>query len=406
MPGSADILLEDPFHWTILSGGPSCGKSVALSYMLRNSAHNGTFVLKLDPFGPSDWKAPEPLGDIFTQIMTRVSQVLRDEYWEHPEKLSDLSVTHKEFFRWLVEKYNRPRDYKRWLDGLEKDLAIAMENVSTAELEAEAAGLKQAAGMRTQIVDLVNLCRRSGFSDVLVVLDVPAHLKAEHLDMLKEFYTWLEPMHQAGFRCIAAIRESIIDECRLVERAHGRVSTITLQPTIEQALEVAGRHLQAATHGQVCALNTLASTVLIDHLDQMVTAEFGQSAPGAWVQLAQLLLENTGEAGEPLEQADFRNLRLRFYQKFMALNITPDSPRAGVWRGPNFIPLDPGLYDFLLELHRRKGNPLYADQRNNLRKENLHTLASRLRAVIEPDEKLWIYVLNRRNEGYWLENYL
>jgi len=39
-------------------------------------------------------------------------------------------------------------------------------------------------------------------------------------------------------------------------------------------------------------------------------------------------------------------------------------------------------------------------------KNNLHTLASRLRKVIEPDPADKVYLKNRRDEGYWLENFV
>lgn len=408
IPGSVDTLLESTPHWAILAGSASSGKSVALANLIRSVDRHNTLLVELNSLFLPGRKNSQQQVDLFTQIMVQASQLLREYFWEHPGKLQDLSITQKEFFRWMVEKYNRPRDYGRWLDGLDKDLAGVMESVNTEELEIESAELQRDESMRTQIFDLVSLCRRVGFSEVLVILDVPSISIPQQMEQLKDFFTWLEPMHHGGFRCISAIRENTIDEGKLVARARGRVTTITIQISQDQALEIAGKHIQAATGGKVCRVSELASKPLINKLDKMVVDEFSQSAPGIWVQLGQMLLENVGEGNQLMSEEDFPSLRLKFYQKCMVLRIDPDSPRAGVWRGPNFIPLNQEPYDFLRELYRHKGEPVYSDQLTNISKENMHTQASRLRAAIEPDagNKRWVYIHNRRNEGYWLENFI
>ena len=64
----------------------------------------------------------------------------------------------------------------------------------------------------------------------------------------------------------------------------------------------------------------------------------------------------------------------------------------------------PRSYDFLSLLMQQKGRRVNSDLVAS--KNNLHTLVSRLRKVIEPDPADKVYLKNRRDEGYWLENFV
>jgi DNA-binding response OmpR family regulator len=79
--------------------------------------------------------------------------------------------------------------------------------------------------------------------------------------------------------------------------------------------------------------------------------------------------------------------------------------RQGVWRGPQFLPLDERPYEILKKLFDLKGrsdpNILLEIAGSG---ENLNTLISRLRREIEPVKGAKIYLQNRRDQGYWLEN--
>jgi hypothetical protein len=90
--------------------------------------------------------------------------------------------------------------------------------------------------------------------------------------------------------------------------------------------------------------------------------------------------------------------------------------RQGVWRGPEYIPLEKGLYDILRELFVLGGRPApqtLSDMAGS--STNLNTLMSRLRVKIEPlsrseegdpPTRRDLYIHNRRDLGYWLENFV
>ena len=100
--------------------------------------------------------------------------------------------------------------------------------------------------------------------------------------------------------------------------------------------------------------------------------------------------------------------------------------RQGVWRGPQFIALDKTLYEALRTLFLLGGAPSpEALIRMAGNPTNLNTLMSRLRAKVEPrigpsesatgasrpksgqpSGRSELYIHNRRDLGYWLENFI
>jgi DNA-binding response OmpR family regulator len=87
----------------------------------------------------------------------------------------------------------------------------------------------------------------------------------------------------------------------------------------------------------------------------------------------------------------------------MPLRIDKEKTPKGVWRGLKWIPLEETSAEFLYTLSSHKGHPI-DHQQLQVSKENLHTIAHRLRVAIEPDPSQPIYVKSQRGQGYWLEN--
>ncbi len=147
-------------------------------------------------------------------------------------------------------------------------------------------------------------------------------------------------------------------------------------------------------------------------LDALVAAEYGRPVPAAWAALAETLLYVTRRAGDPpptpLSRDDLPRLKAEYFRRHVPLRLDP--PRGGVWRGPRFILLKPQPLRFLQLLQLRGGHLVNWDD-NDLRllavtKNNVHSIASRTRRVIEPVAGQEVYLCNRTGDdgGYWLEN--
>jgi DNA-binding response OmpR family regulator len=120
-----------------------------------------------------------------------------------------------------------------------------------------------------------------------------------------------------------------------------------------------------------------------------------------WLQWAETLLAS---AKSPASQQDPDEAACNYYQRHVPLRL--DTTQTGVWRGPQLITLDQQPYEFLKKLFELRGRPapdLLQDFAGS--GANLNTLASRLRKQIEPLSNKNIYLQNRRDRGYWLENF-
>jgi len=106
----------------------------------------------------------------------------------------------------------------------------------------------------------------------------------------------------------------------------------------------------------------------------------------------------------PLHQTE-DEIKRAFYARFIPLRLDPH--HRGIWRGPKFIPLDKQPFRLLEILAQHKGKPMLSEDLNKDvagSLSNVHTLVRRVREAIEPDPSVPIYLKNRQDEGYWLEN--
>lgn len=401
LPCFASNVLKGHSHWSMLVGGPLCGKSVALAALRRSFAQEGVFALD---YSPARWPQPagKPGDNHLKQIMTLASQELRTFFAARPEKLEELSETQKEFLRWLIETFDGERAFKRWLDGLPKQQDDMLRTVEQKMLYTTQTVVL---GIQGQIEELIFLCRRVGFRQIILFVDVPSFLSSFQVIQLGDLFQWLELMHHDGLRCVSAVPDAMQLPEMLLNKARGRVEVIPISVSFEQTMEITNRHIRAATGGNIQSLTDLVSPALLQQITAMLDDEFSGPVPGAWVQLSKLVLETDRTNGSCLDEKQFTALRQNFYKKYLPLRILSETPRPGVWRGTRFIPLEIGHFELLQKMWQQKGRPLDHNQLN-ISKENLHTLAHRIRLVIEPSPKEPIYLVNQRNEGYWLENYL
>ena len=97
-------------------------------------------------------------------------------------------------------------------------------------------------------------------------------------------------------------------------------------------------------------------------------------------------------------------MTIAFYQRHVPLRLVPE--QMGVWRGPQLLTLDRQPFELLRKLFDLQGQPApEALLQIAGTQANLNTLIGRVRKIIEPIAKTNIYIQNKRDLGYWLENF-
>jgi hypothetical protein len=376
------------------------GKSVLLAALRRGLTGEALTV----DYGPKYWPkaAAAPAQTHLGQILQLAGRDLRGFFYARPEKLDLLSGTQRQFMRWLAERFDGEHAYLNWLGSLPKAQDELMRPVE--KREDPPPSLVENESAPGQIEDLISLCRRVGFRQVVIFVDVPAILSAEQVQQLDRFFEGLELMHHDGLRCVSAVNTAVQAQEGFIRKARGRMQIIPVTPNEERTFALTGKHLVYATGGSISALGQLVEPGLLQLLRRMIQEEFGGPMPGAWVQLAGILLPALAQSGAAqLGEAAFPALRQIYYKKYLPLYIPDQVTRPGVWRGARFITMESEPFAFLKKVHSFKGRAVDFKELH-LSKTNTHTLAHRARVLIEPDPENPLYLHNRRNEGYWLEN--
>jgi DNA-binding response OmpR family regulator len=155
--------------------------------------------------------------------------------------------------------------------------------------------------------------------------------------------------------------------------------------------------------GEYDSLLGLVDTAILEHARKEIQAIYQQPTLAGWLNWVEASLATAVNSKCKLPLSDAKSITRTYYERHFPLRLMPD--RQGVWRGPQFLPLDERPYEILKKLFDLKGrsdpNILLEIAGSG---ENLNTLISRLRREIEPVKGAKIYLQNRRDQGYWLEN--
>jgi hypothetical protein len=405
------ILVSQP-HWRVITGKTGGGKSVTLAALERKEANNSFVVYYPPERWPGSRHAWIHEGNHLAQIMTAATLAIRDYLTLHTEKVAELSTLQQEFLRWLMEKLGGARAFFRWVNALDQVLAGPLKEVPQENLYPTYTDPLDVQG---QIDELASLVRTLGFERVLVITDLNSRGSQIYLHDLQTLFEWLELTHHPGLALAAAIPLEMLEQGEIIHRARGRVSVVHLRWTLEQAHEIATRHIRRALNDSASSLPAFATPPLLDHLQQLIIEEYGHHAPAGWVALAETLLyfcqqqHGVSLISLPLSEAHFRAIKSTFFARHMPLLVAEES--HGVWRGHRFIRLDEQPLRFVALLRRRDGRPVNSDDEELFSlahsKANIHSIASRTRNAIEPLTDQPIYLINKRGAGgYWLENYL
>jgi hypothetical protein len=386
----------------ILRGGYQSGKTTALA-ALRRARSQDALILNKDFATEASTAGPQT--NILHWIMRTASWSLREHLSRHPELIPTLSRTQREFLRWSIEKFHQTRAFTRWLDGLPAMAAQELHKTQYTDLYPTQTITYDVQG---QIEELVNLCTRIGFEQVLITVDLPPFPEPQVVTEINNLLGWLEPMQHPQLQLALALPPNLCTPERL-QLTRGRAKIIDLSSSEQHTQDIMHRYLDLATNGRIQKLEELCNELLHQKLETVILREFDHPSPGAWIKLIKILLNKSKgwiDEGKKLQldETVSEDIVREYYRLHLPLRVILNENRLGVWRGYKWIQLDRSRYDFLMLLFSRRGRRVNHNQAQTT-KSYLHTLARRLRVAIEPYPSRPIYLQSDRGEGYWLEHF-
>lgn len=399
------LLLNTP-HWWILVGGPGSGKTVALTSLARREAETSFMI----PYPPRRWPGSEQAwlrdqSSHLAQMMAAASIEMRHFLSQHLEQLISLTVLQREFVRWLLELTGGERTYWRWLHSLPSNVAEIYSEVPQINLFPSTDDPLDIDG---QIDELVCLVQAFGLQRVLFTADLNSRKALNYQEGAANLFGWLNLMHHPGFVVVATMPTDMLERSDVLRRARGRVHVQHLNWLEKDCREIANGHIKTAVNDPAFSLQVFANEDVLQAMGAVIEQEYGKPTPAGWIGLAETILFLFQQRQMPLALGDLDLVKRHFFQRHLLLRLDMDA--HGVWRGPNFMRLDDQPLWFLELLYRRRGHPINWDD-DELRtlagsKNNVHSIASRTRKVIEPISKKPVYLVNKRGEGgYWLEGF-
>jgi hypothetical protein len=417
VPGAAERMAQGEAHWRIIVGGPGSGKSALLQALARHETQRSFCVTYLPEAWPGGARTLVSGGNHLAQIMAAAAQAVRDWLTQHPPYLQQLTNSQREFVRWLIHKHlGGARAFTRWIERFDDAAIAAFADIAFSDLYPDTT---LALNVQAQIDELANFVHRLGYRRLLLLTDLNfsewiGDPKATQpmATGLGQLFDWLDLMQHPGLAALVAVPTPLLRQEGLVERVRGRVSVTHLAWAVPEVRGIAEQHLSQAM-GESIHLTECFSTDLLQQIETRLIAEFGEPTPAGWVALAETLvhLRQTHHLRLPFTRADLPQFWQAFFSRHMPLRLDPT--RQMIWRGPYSInDLSPNWIQFLEILRTARGVPANFDHPALARlagsKGNLHSIASRVRAKIEPfPGSVEIYLHHDRGDGgYWLENCL
>lgn len=401
VPTVAADMLQDLSRSVIVSGCAGSGKSVAAAALVRETAGRSLIIEYPPAYWPGGKHAWLTEGNHLRQMMACAANRVRELLSSQPDLLAGLTVVKQEFLRWLIQKHLDERALPRLADKIKSPDSQPLFNLPFKDIYSTDSTPAHAKG---QIEELVDLVEGLGFETVIVLIDLPE--TNSQLEGVAGLFEWLELLQHPGFTIKTTLPETAVEGARISDEVRGRITITPLLWSRKTCQMVANRHLRAAIPSQRRELADLAVSSLLDELAAEVEKLFDQPTPRGWMALAAALLESYATTNKPLANADRDKVVCAFYAKCAPLRL--DRSRQGVWRGPQFIALDDQPFRFLEVLWEAGDSSTTMNALLEIAgsKENVNTLASRVRKKIEPVPKTPIYFHNERGQGYRLDDHL
>ncbi|MCI0399288.1 MAG: hypothetical protein L0332_29820 [Chloroflexi bacterium] len=387
-----------------VTGGSGSGKSTALA-ALKQSVADRTLLVSYPiqnwPQGKRPWMPG--LGHV-SQIMAAAATEITERLEKAPTKFTVLNPIQKEFLFWLVEKHLRRRTLVRLGYRLNQSVETPMEIPATIE-DFYPSGTQEA-DVWGQLGELVELAQALGYEQTLLLIDLEQVDVIKYLDDIITLFSWLDLMELPGYAIRAALPEMDVIQRQIVAATSGRLNLIRLDYSEATVDHIVRHYLRVATDNECPNLDHLADSTVLKRGKEEIEQLYGTSTLSGWLNWAEALLAMYSAQPSDDKLSDSEAAIRVFYQRHIPLRLEPD--KQGVWRGPQFRTLHKQPFEILRKLFELKGqpNPDALLEVAGGSGQNLNTLVNRLREELEPVKGTNIYLHNRRDQGYWLENFI
>ena len=191
---------------------------------------------------------------------------------------------------------------------------------------------------------------------------------------------------------------------QIENRVGGHLRLIPLYLAEANITDLVGRYLRAATGGTISRLDELAGTAVLKRAQKEINTLYNAPTVAGWLHWTETILAQYLAQTKPALLTDAQAVTEAYYQRHVPLRLVPE--QMAVWRGPQLLSLDRQPFELLRTLFDLQGQPA-PDALLQIAgtPANLNTLIGRIRRIIEPIAKTNIYIQNRRDLGYWLENF-
>jgi hypothetical protein len=384
-------------------GGAGSGKSICLEVLRREMADTALQIEYLPHNWPNGTKPWMPGETHASQMMAAAAVAIRHQLELKPEQFVQLNDLQKEFFFALIDKHLQRRALRRLCYRLQQAIDIEIEIPD--KMEDLFPTEPTETDIWNQISELADLAQGLGYEQVILLIDLNELEAIEHMEDIVSLFSWLALMEHPDWSIRAALPHICLKEGQLAANTSGRLDITRLnydQVTIQR---IAAGYLRVAMDGEYDSLLGLVDTAILEHARKEIQAIYQQPTLAGWLNWVEASLATAVNSKCKLPLSDAKAITRTYYERHFPLRLMPD--RQGVWRGPQFLPLDERPYEILKKLFDLRGR---SDPNILLEMagsgENLNTLISRLRREIEPLKGAKIYLQNRRDQGYWLENFV
>ncbi|HRQ39742.1 MAG TPA: hypothetical protein PLD25_17690 [Chloroflexota bacterium] len=389
---------------TAVTSLPGNGKSVALEYMVRHTQQWALHLRYPTVHWPHGARPRIPAKGHLSQIMSILALETATHLEAQPQTLAvnDLNDTQHEFLAWLVEKYLGRRALVRLAQRLQQTHQATLKlPPQFTDIYPTDTGEGDVWG---QIGEAAELAKLLGFAQINLLIDLNEMETSLFREDLTDLFSRLDFLEHADWLLRSALPQSDVIESQVLPCVNGRLYPMRLEYMAADIDTIVSRHVQAATDGRVQTIESLADTAVLERARQEIITLYGAETLAGWLNWTETLLHLQAGSGGVVRGVD--TAVTTYYKRHIHLRL--DEKKQGLWRGPQFIPLENQPFEMMKMLFEKRGNPapeaLYQIAGSVA---NLNTIANRLRQKVEPIKgKTNVYLHNRRDQGYWLENFL
>ena len=388
----------------ILVGEAGSGKSVALQALLHETADSLLHV----PYPVQNWPKGQrpwlPGRRHVSQLMAATANEIVKLLNQEPARIQQCHELLQEFLIWLVQNHLGRRALVRLLQQINRATKANIAIPEKDDVEDIYPSDEQTADVRGQIDELAELVQALGFDGVMITIDLneqEASLSGQDLSELVR----LDLLENPGVMLRAVLPKSVVLQAQIENRVGGHLRIIPVYLSEEDITELVRRYLQAATGGEVSTLAELAGTAVLNRAQKELNTLYSAPTAAGWLHWTETILTQYMAQAKPVPLTDAKATALAYYQRHVPLRLVPE--QMAVRRGPQLLSLDRQPFELLRTLFELQGQPA-PDALLQIAgtQANLNTLIGRIRKIIEPIAKTNIYIHNRRDLGYWLENFV